>query len=373
MLPKLASTAKARVIAILDASAETPVIGAASDTDEAVRRAALEALGRIGSGASVPALLAAAAAEAKPGKSTAATALARIKGDGAAAAIRQAAGTGDAKLRAAAITALAARSDSAALPAILRYSGDPDATVKNAAFAALGKMGTQSELAPLARLAISGKSQDASAALEAIASRATDKTTAAKQLLSAAGPDEQALASMLEALSTLGGDEALAAVTQLTASSNSQVRDDAIRALGNWSDFGAVKPLSAIAADKDAKLSQYVLAMQGIARLVKSSENEPAQARVDAATAALDTARRDDEKKLMLSALAAVPDARAAAAIKPLLSDANLKNEAGAAAMTLAESLRRTDRRTARDLAQAVKAANISNSLNERADRFLSR
>jgi HEAT repeat protein len=245
--------------------------------------------------------------------------------------------------------------------------------VKNAAFAALGKMGTQSELAPLARLAISGKSQDASAALEAIASRATDKTTAAKQLLSAAGPDEQALASMLEALSTLGGDEALAAVTQLTASSNSQVRDDAIRALGNWSDFGAVKPLLAIASDKDTKLTHYALALQGVVSLVKSAAAEPAESRVDAALAAMDACRRNDEKKLILSALGSVPHAKAVAAIKPMLTDANLKNEAGAAALTLADALRRTDRRAVRDLAQAVKDANISKSLNDRADRLLNR
>ena len=41
--------------------------------------------------------------------------------------------------------------------------------------------------------------------------------------------------------------------------------------------------------------------------------------------------------------------------------------------MALAESLRRTDRKTARDLAQAVKDANISDSLNQRADRLLTR
>jgi hypothetical protein len=57
----------------------------------------------------------------------------------------------------------------------------------------------------------------------------------------------------------------------------------------------------------------------------------------------------------------------------PLLEDANLKREAGAAALTLAEALRLTDRKTSRELAQAVKKAAISTSLSERADRLLNR
>lgn len=374
LLPQLPNPAKAQALNLLTALvAEPQVIRAVADADEGVRRAALEALGRLGSAASVPVLLAAATDNVKPGKSTAVAALARVKGDGAAAAIREAAGTGDTKLRAAAITALAARGDASAIPAILRYTGDADSTVKGAAFTALGKMGTESELAPLARLAIAGKSQDAAAALEAIASRASDKSVAAKQLLSAAGTDEQALASMLDAMSTLGGDEALTAVSKLASSSNDPVRDDAIRALGSWSDFAAVKPLLAIAANTDAKLGQYSLAMQAIARLVQSSEKEAADPRVEAVKDALAAARRDDERKLLLSALAAVPSGKGAALIKPLLSDPNLKAEAGAAGVKLAEAIRRSDRATARNLAQAVKDANISSSLNERADRLLSR
>ena len=373
LLPRVTPAIRARLLGALNASAEKDVMAAVADPDESVRRAAIETLGRVGSGASVPVLLAAATDEVNPGKSTAVVALAKIKGTGAADAIRQAAGSGSAKARAAAIGALAARRDTGALPSLLQYAADSDAAVRKAAFVALGKLGTDSELDPLARMTVSGKSPEAATALEALASRSTDKASTAKKLLAAAGADEQAQAAILQALSVLGGEDALTAVTKLTGSADKQVREDAIRALGEWSDFAAVKPLQAIAGNKDTPLNLYALAMQGIARLVKSSESEPAPNRVDAAVAALESARRDDEKKMVLSALGAVPHVKAAGAIKPLLADPNLKKEAGAAAMALAESLRRTDRKTARDLAQAVKDANISDSLNQRADRLLTR
>lgn len=373
LLPRIPASAKVQALAVLPASAEPHILATVDDADEAVRRAALEALGRVGAAASVPVLLAAATDETKPGKSTAAAALTRINGPGAAQAIRQAASRGESKKRAAAITALTARRDATALGALLVYAALPDAEVSRAAWAGLGQMGTEVELEMMARLALRSKSDEARDALQAVASRVTDKPGAARKLLAVADTDTAAQTILLPALGAVGGPEALEVVVKLAASPDAQTRDQALRALGEWPDLAAAKPLLAIAQNPDTPLNQYALAMQGVARLVRSAESEPAQARVETATAALAAARRDDEKKLILSALGTVPDARAAAVLQPLLTDPNLKSEAGAAALTLAESLRRTDRQTARQLAEAVKAANISDSFNQRADRLLGR
>ena len=83
------------------------------------------------------------------------------------------------------------------------------------------------------------------------------------------------------------------------------------------------------------------------------------------------SAKRDEEKKLLLSAFAAVPDAKAAEAIKGFLSDPNLKIEAGLAGVTLAETLRKTDKPAARSLAQAIKDAKVSEDLTRKADAVL--
>ena len=168
---------------------------------------------------------------------------------------------------------------------------------------------------------LAGKTPGAAAALQAVASRAKDKSAAAQKIIAltqTAAP--QQLAPLFEVLALLGGKEALAAVSSSAGSSNEEVKDAAIRALANWPDFPATNALLVIASDPHAKRVHNVLAVQAVARLVKSSDKEPAAARLKAALAAMNLATRDEEKKLLLSALASVPDRKAAEAIKPFLS-----------------------------------------------------
>jgi hypothetical protein len=181
------------------------------------------------------------------------------------------------------------------------------------------------------------------------------------------------LAPLFEVLAMLGGNEALTAVSSFASNSNEEVKDAAIRSLANWPDFSAAKALLVVASDPNTKRVHNVLAIQSVARLVQSADKEPAAARLDAAEAAMKSAKRDEEKKLLLSAIASVPDAKAAEALKAFLSDPNLKGEAGLAGIALAETLRRTDRPAARSLAQAIKDAKVSEDLTRKADAVLNR
>jgi HEAT repeat protein len=374
LLPRLPPTAKVYVLRVLDAAEEKQVIACATDPEEMVQLAALGRLGQIGSAASVPLLFKASMAGPTSVQKTAAASLARISDAGAGAAIVKLAGEGDAKSRAAAINALAARNDQSAAPALLNYAGEPDAEVSAAACAALAKLGTDNELDGLIQLVLAGKTPCATAALQAVASRVTDKSAAAQKVIAqtkTAAPGQ--LAPLFEILAMLGGKEALGTVSLSAASGNEEVKDAAIRALANWPDFPAAKALLVIAYDPHVKGVHCVLAVQAVARLVKSADKEPVAARVDAVLAAMKAAPRDEEKKLLLSALASVPDKRAGEAIRPYLSDPKFQKEAGLAAMTLAEALRRSDRTAARELAQVVRDAGLSDDLNRRADAFLTR
>jgi HEAT repeat protein len=374
LLPKLAPSAKVFVLRALDASAEAQIIAAAGDPDEAVRLSALEALSRVGSAASVAILVKAAAESASGPQKAAAVALARISGPGAEAAIAKAASDGDAKTRVVAINALAQRNDQSASSALLQYAANADPAVSTAACAALGKIGTDKELEGLVQLVLTRKTPDAVSALQAVASRATDKAAAAQKLIELTKTAEpQQLASLYEILALVGGKEALMAVSIAAGSSTEQVKDAATRALANWPDFSATIPLLVIALDVHVTLVHNVLAVQAVARLVKSSEQEPAANRLKAALAAMKAAKRDEDKKLLLSALASVPDKAAGEAIKPYLSEPKYQQEAGLAGVTLAEALRKTDKPAAKDLAQAIKNASISEDLTRRAVAILKR
>jgi HEAT repeat protein len=374
VLGTLSPTAKVYALRVLDASAEQAVIVAARDQDEAVQLAALERLGQIGGAASVPVLCQAAVSGAGGVKKAAAAALARISGPGADAAIAKLAGEGEAKTRVVAIYALAQRADQSASPALLTYAGEADPEVSAAACAALAKLGTDRELDGLIRLVRDGKTPGAAAALQGVAARTTDKSAAAQKLIAQTQAAEpQQLATLLDILALLGGQDGLAAVSSFAGSGSAEVKDTAIRALANWPDFPATKTLLVVAFDPNTKRVHNVLAIQAVARLVKSADKEPADARLKAVLAALTAAKREEEKKLLLSALASVPDRKAADAMKPFLSDPQLRNDAGPAAMTLAEALRKTDKPAARDLAQAIRDANLSPALNRKTDVILGR
>jgi hypothetical protein len=371
LLPKLSSTAKTYVLRALDASTEKEIIAAAGDPEETVQLAALERLGQVGSAASIPVLFQAALTSGASAQQAAAT-LARISSPGVGAAISKLAGEGGAKSRTVAINALAQRYDQSASPMLLRYAGESDPAVSAAACAALAKLGTDRELDGLIRLVLAGKTPRAAAALQAVASRATDKSAGAQKLIAQAQAAEpQQLAPFLETLALLGGPESLTAVSSFAGSSKEEVKDAAIRALVNWPDFSAAKALLVIAADPNAKRVHSVLAIQAVARLVKSSDKESASARLEAAQAAMRAAGRDEEKKLLLSAFAAVPDAKAAEAIKPFLRDPKLQEEAGQAGVTLAGALVKKNKAAAKDLAQAIKDAKVSEDLTRKADAVL--
>ena len=158
-----------------------------------------------------------------------------------------------------------------AAPALLKYAGESDPEVSAAACAALARVGTDNELEGLIQLVLAGKTPCAAAALQAVASRATDKTAAAQKLIAQTKTAEpRQLAPLFEVLAMLGGKEALVAVSSFAGSSNEEVKDAAIRALANWPDFLATKSLLVIAFDPNAKRVHNVLAIQGVARLVKS-------------------------------------------------------------------------------------------------------
>jgi len=169
----------------------------------------------------------------------------------------------------------------------------------------------------------------------------------------------------------LGGAEGLAAVSTLLSGPVAETQDAAVRALSRWTDFPAVKPLLDIATNPSSKQNHYVLAIQGIARLITTADVTPVEERADAALQAMAAARRDEEKKLVLSALGTVPHPRAIELIRPLLGDPSFKTEAGLAGAALAQRMAKTNPAAAQDLAKAVRAANISREINRQIDRML--
>ncbi len=374
LFSQLNDSGQMAVLRVLEAPAEEHIIAAAGESDEPVQLTAIARLSRVGTGKAVPVLLRLAAGQRSPVQKAAIQALGRIHGTGADAAIAEMAAHGESAIRVPAIRALAQRSDTAAIPALLYYAGNSAPEVASASWSALGVLGGDTELAPVARRALETADPDAESALREIATRVQDKPAASKELVALlpdAAPKQSSV--VFGTLAVLGGPMALKTVSEAVSSGDADVKQAAVRALANWPDFEAAKPLLAIASDSRQTPLARILAIQGVGRLIKSSADVPVEGRLEAALAAMKQATRVDEKRLLLSAFASLRSAKAAQPIEACFTDPDLRNEAGMAGITLARSLFWSDRAAARRLLRAVADARISDQITRRAQAFLAR
>lgn len=364
-------SAPVQVMALAAIESEPAALAAAKHADESVRVAALQALGRIGAADAIPVLLAAASKGSDPEKAAAAASLAAVNGKDAGASIEKCASAGE--FRVAAITALGQRMTSSALPALLGYAGEEDGNVSKAALQSVARMGGADTLDALVGLVLKGKA-GAKDALVAVSNRVEDKAAIGSTLATRAKDAKGAeLVALLDVMALVGGPEGLKAVVSCTESADEASREGAIRALCNWREFPGAEPLLKIAAAEGTKPALKVLALQGVCRLVKTSESSAPQPRVAAAVAALKAATRPQEKTQAVSALAAVGHRSAADALMPLLADAEIGKDAAQGALTLADKLWKPDRNTSKRLAEAVKTANLSPELVKKAEDVLGR
>ncbi|MCX7886701.1 MAG: HEAT repeat domain-containing protein, partial [Verrucomicrobiae bacterium] len=235
LLPRMPASAKVFALRVVDS--ERAVLECFGDPDESVRVAALEAMARVGTASSVPALIRASVSGTEAERAAANDSLATINGRGAAEAIERQAQDGESAARVAAIQALSARVAKHTVPALLRYAAEADAAVSRAALSAVARLGGDESLEPLVSLVISGRA-GAKEALHTVAGRSANKAGLARklaaQLQKVAG---EQVGEILEVLAVLGGAEALSNVVKFARSDSEEVKDRAVRALSQWRDF----------------------------------------------------------------------------------------------------------------------------------------
>ncbi|MGA2622118.1 MAG: HEAT repeat domain-containing protein, partial [Thermoguttaceae bacterium] len=121
----------------------------------------------------------------------------------------------------------------------------------------------------------------------------------------ATGAHGAARLALLRALRSAGGPKALQIVQAAAADSDAQVKDTACRALCDWPTPEALPLLSDLTKKAPSKTVQ-ILALQGFVRLVPQ-QDAPDAKKLDWLKEALALADRNEEKRLVLSALGNVP------------------------------------------------------------------
>jgi len=336
-LPMLASDDQVLLLEVLadrgDAAARPGVLKMVEAEDEAVRAAAVRALGALGAAEDVPRLLHLAAAGEGAVLGAAREALARLDAKDAEKRLLAAADGGEVPQRLAALRAIADRGTAGASGVLLKAAAEADTPLRVAAMDALAVVGTPADYADLVDLL--AKAEDGSVAGAARrAAVAVGKRVG--EGMPRVGPVRRALddaatagkARLLGLLPALGDVRGLDVLQPYLDADDAAVRDAAVRALVTWSDSAAGNLILKV-AKASANRTHRVLAFRGYLRLMK--QNPDAAARQRMMTMIRPLATTPDAKKMFLAGLSDVAEPWALAAAESFLDDPSVVAEAQAA------------------------------------------
>ena len=323
-----------------DPAARPAVVRALGSSEAQVRLAAAKALGPLGTADDVPALTQMLGA-ADAGEAAAARgALDGLKGKDVNGAILSMLTRAPAPVRAQLVGALAARYATEAVPAVLKAASDADAAVRSAAMDALAVLADETHITALVGLLKGAKDDSdrssAEKALLTLCGRAGQKCADAV-VAGLSGAEDKAQIALLRALGRISGPKALGTVVAATKSRIEEVQDEAVRVLSTWSDMAAAEPLL-LMARSSPKATHQVLALRGYVALARLRET-PEDLRLRMLTEAMNLAKRPDDKKLVIGGLGEVRQPEALKLVMPHIRDAELANEAGAAAVRISDGI----------------------------------
>jgi HEAT repeat protein len=375
LLPDLGPEAKADLLEALgdrgDAAALPAVIESVQSPEAAVRAAGLKAIGSLGGVSEVPLLAEWAAAGSDLEKSAARQALIRLRGEGVNQAIVAAMAGGKPEVRVELLGVLAARNAKEALPTVLQSAKAPEPAVRLAALGALRFLADAGDTAAIVgMLKATGdpaERRKAELALLTVCSRGRQACVEAI-LAGLDDADAPSRIALLHALARAGGPKALDAVLGRLKDENRAVRDEAMRMLSIWPDAAVAPHLMEIA--KSGKNTRYqVLAIRGLVRLARPQEDKPADLKTLAQVMGL--ARRREEKQLVLGAISGVATPESLGLATDALDEAGLAEEAGLAAVIIAEKMEGGAKEAIRSAMEKVIKTVNNGQLRNRAQKVL--
>ena len=340
-----------------DKSALPGVLAAINSDEEAVRAAALEALGRLGDETVVPQLLSIAATSGLE-QAKARNSLARLRGKEVDRMLVATAEEGEAAQRMEAIKALVARTAKMAMPALLKLAEDTDSNVRSEAIKAIPPLAGCQSLGKLLKLLTDTNSdQDRRGFEKAVVATCQrvprDPDWAAEHVIEAMSDQPATVrCSLVRILGSISSAKALEAVRKALDDEDADVEDAAIRGLAAWPDAAPMADLLQIAKSAQSQ-THKVLALRGVARMA-GLPGRPAKQAADLLAEAMELAPRAEERKLVLSALAEINHTAAMHVALTYLADEELEVEAAAAVVKIAKMVQRKNADAAADAIRKI-------------------
>jgi len=356
-----------------DTAALPAVLQTMKDTDEKVRLASIQTAGQTGNATAVEPLAAALASQSAAERGAARAALLRIPGKPVTTAIEKTLASAKPDVAAGLLDILAGRKDKPDFATLLKYTTHNELKVRAAAIASVGKVADTPQLAALTGIIVktteSGDRKAAEKALTAAASRLRDKDRTVGAIAPALAQTQgnvDARAALMRVLGSIGSPKAYQVVHAGLTDKDDNVKDAVIRALADWPDDTPTKELLDI-AKSSPKQTHQVLALRGYVRMIGVRKDRSAAESLAMCKQAMDVARRDEERRLVLSALGNVPTTEALAIALASLPKEPLKNEAAIAAIRIAKAVSSGDREAARAAIAKATAATDDQGVHKQA------
>ena len=315
---------------------------AARSGDKSVRLAAIKALPEIGHPSTVPVLVSLLTDADRQISEAAQECLAAISGQEADAVILAMLNSGETGQRLIALELIGRRRMTISIPALLKSARDVDPQVRQVAIKMVGELGGPEQfpslLVQLMDLEQPQELAAAEQALTAVCRKNEDPQSYAGKLidrLDDAGPSQKS--ALLRVLGAIGGTEALRAVRAAVNDSNRQVQSAAIRALCAWKTADAAPDLLALAKTSPNR-SRKTAALRSYIGLVRD-ESLSTQKKLAMCKQAAAMVQRNEERKLLLGALATVPTLEALSMAMTHLDNPATKDEASFAAVAISEKI----------------------------------
>ena len=375
LLPELAPDVQVQMIDALgergDAAARPVILKMLNSKTEAIRAMATRALSGLAGPADIPVLAMVAATGSDPEKEAARYSLRHLRGNEMNVAMTEALKSADAKPKIELIAALIDRNVKESLPVLLKSADDPDLALRLAVLDALRAMADEKHTAVVVKRLKSAKdeSERKLAALALLATCKRGRTKCAQAVIAGFdGADATTRISLMRALPLAGGPKSLNEIVARLKDNNKSVSVEAVRVLAGWPDPAATPHLKKLARDVK-NLRNHVLAIRGIVRLASPGKDRPA----DLATLseAMQLATRKQEKVLVLGTLGTVPTPESLALVASGLDQPAIVEDAGFAAVLIAEKISGGNKGQVRAVMQKVAETVQSEKTRDRAKKVL--
>ena len=358
-----------------DASALPSVIGAANSANVDLKIAAVRVLGVLGDRSVTPILLKAAVSDDETLADAARDSLASLGDEDVDEELAERLEGSQGKERLVLVDVAGRRAITRVIPLLLKFVSSDDPALRDSAIDGLGMTVGLKDFPELVdKMLAMGASPSAKPMKEALrkaCQRMGDRDAASRLLLDrTAKVSAAAQIDLMDLLTYVGGEKALAGVRAAAEGDDQAAADAATQALGRWLTPDAAPVLLDLASAGNP--AYRIRCLRGYIRIIRQFGLRPGQ-RLQMSRKAFAAATRDEERKLVLDTLTRFPSVQGLRMTLPHLETPSLREDASKAAVTIGEKIVGSDPQPVADAMAKVVAATKNDDLASRAKLLLAR